>query len=84
MIIQIYLTKKKKSFRCEFNSKNIYKDLELLVDDIKRDIDQKKEDKRNSLGYWKTETRKEIVKNIEETGFTKVYQIIDHKFNKLI
>lgn len=74
----------KKSFRGEFNSKNIYNDLDLLVEDIKRDIDLKTEDKKNSLGYWKTETRREIVKNIEETGFTKVYEIIDDKFNKII
>ena len=39
--------------------------------------------KKSILGYWKHETRKEIINSIEETGFKKAYQIIDEKFNNI-
>ena len=39
--------------------------------------------KKSILGYWKHETRKEIINSIEETGFKKAYQIIDEKLNNI-
>ena len=73
----------KKSFKSDFNSKNIYKNLEILIEDIKKDLNKKLINKKSLLGYWKHETRKEIVNNIEENGFKRVYQIIDDKFNNV-
>ncbi len=73
----------KRSFKSDFNSKNIYKNLELLVEDIKKDLNKKLMNKKSILGYWKHETRKEIINSIEETGFKKAYQIIDEKFNNI-
>lgn len=73
----------KKSFKSNFNSKNIYENLETLIEDIKKDLNRKSINKKSLLGYWKHETRKEIVNNIEETGFKKVYQTIDNKLKNI-